>query len=104
MAFRAFRDAGGTEWEVYDVSPHREERRLTPRRSTEVVAPSADVDRRAFDRRVSVGGIPKVVDKGWLCFEHEGERRRLSPIPEGWQKAEDARLTDWLGAARPTSR
>jgi hypothetical protein len=70
----------------------------------EAVAASPDGDRRAFDRRVSVGGIPKVVDKGWLCFERGSERRRLSPIPEGWQKAEDARLADWLGAARPTSR
>jgi hypothetical protein len=105
MAFRAFRDAGGTEWQVYDVSPRaREERRMAARRSGEVVALGARVDRRTFDRRISVGGVGRRVAKGWLCFEHAEERRRLSPIPEGWQKAEDARLADWLGAARPTYR
>jgi hypothetical protein len=102
MAFRAFRDDGGNEWHVYDVSPlPREDRRKAPRRSGEVVALGAHGDRRVGERRISVGRFPTLVDKGWLCFQHDGECRRLSPIPQGWVKAEDARLTEWLGAARP---
>jgi hypothetical protein len=38
--------------------------------------------------------------QGWLCFESEGEKRRLAPVPAGWQEAGPDRLSTWLQAAR----
>jgi hypothetical protein len=37
--------------------------------------------------------------KGWLCFEREGERRRLQPIPERWAALDDAGLEKLLEVA-----
>jgi hypothetical protein len=33
---------------------------------------------------------------GWLSFHRGVERRRLSPIPSGWEAAEDTQLRLWL--------
>jgi hypothetical protein len=37
---------------------------------------------------------------GWLCFESEGEKKRLAPVPVGWQDAGPDRLSSWLQAAK----
>jgi hypothetical protein len=29
---------------------------------------------------------------GWLCFERDGEKRRLAPVPEHWLDASDEEL------------
>lgn len=65
---RGFIDAGGTEWRVWQVLPHS----LTGQPdATETFA------------RVSLNGTPFA--NGWLCFESQVEKRRLAPIPEGWE-------------------
>jgi hypothetical protein len=38
--------------------------------------------------------------QGWLCFESEGEKKRLAPVPVGWQEAGPDRLSSWLQAAK----
>ena len=38
--------------------------------------------------------------QGWLCFEGEGEKRRLAPVPDGWEEAGPDRLATWLQAAK----
>ena len=62
MALRSFTDSQGLGWRVWNVVPQydaaRDEDTLTP-------------------------GL----QGGWLCFEREGHKRRLSPIPEGWETA-----------------
>ena len=45
--------------------------------------------------------IPPELMAGWLCFETEGDRRRLVPVPEGWQEAPIAQLRSWLREAKP---
>jgi hypothetical protein len=30
--------------------------------------------------------LDPVLSSGWLCFEREGEKRRLAPIPTGWEE------------------
>ncbi|HEY4129158.1 MAG TPA: hypothetical protein VGM50_00965 [Gemmatimonadaceae bacterium] len=52
---------------------------------------------------MTIGGrthLHSGVAAGWLCFECEGDRRRLAPIPEDWADSSDAQLEDYLKAAR----
>jgi len=48
-------------------------------------------ERRIRDqRRVA---LPGDMNSGWLAFEStDGERRRVAPIPQGWDALEDAAL------------
>jgi hypothetical protein len=39
------------------------------------------------------------LEKGWLCFERNGEKRRLTPIPEDWETRSDAELLVFCRAA-----
>lgn len=38
---------------------------------------------------------------GWLTFQSATARRRLSPIPEDWETAIDARLCEYCDGAQP---
>ena len=72
IVLREFADEKGTTWRVWDVNP------TLHARPGEV------------SKRLSIG-----VPNGWLCFESLGERRRLTPIPDDWDRADDARLAAW---------
>jgi hypothetical protein len=100
MALRTFVDSTGQEWQAYDVVPREEERRRYDRRSGEVQLEEVE-DRREQDRRLTVGGRERIPAKSWLTFEMATERRRLSPIPEDWYRANDAQLEAYCRAARP---
>ena len=59
-----------------------------------------DQECREDDRRVTVGATPRVRGNvAWLCFERGRERRRLTPIPNGWLEAPDAQLDEYRRAA-----
>jgi hypothetical protein len=106
MGFRVFRDSQGTEWRAWDVTPQLTERRGTERRVRIEPVPHAD-RRRAPDRRVMKGHRPALtagLDSGWLCFENDAEKRRLSPIPENWTRASAAELERFLAAAKRAPR
>jgi hypothetical protein len=106
MAYRVFRDARGTEWQTWDVVPRLEERRVNDRRSR--VADPMQNDRRArLDRRILSGHRSVVASNmagGWLCFAAEQEKRRLSPIPDDWQRCPKAQLEEYCTAATPARR
>src|SRR5690348_8427374 len=86
MSLRTFTDSNGQQWEAYDVVPRAEERRRYDRRSGETKVEIVE-DRRDTDRRVTVGRSEHITAKaGWLCFESNDERRRLTPIPEDWAR------------------
>ena len=79
MAFRTFLDSAGNEWQAFDVVPRADERRRVDRRSPEERRANPE-DRRDGDRRLTVGGrspLASGVAAGWLCFERNGDRRRL---------------------------
>jgi hypothetical protein len=98
MAHKQFTDSKGTEWFVFDVTPRADERRSYDRRRDN--REQAPDDRRSVDRRVAIGGQrPPRLTKGWLCFERDGERRRLQPIPDGWTGFTDAELENLLDTA-----
>ena len=57
---RQIRDDAGIEWMVYEVNP--------------ALGPSRSID-----------SLPEGYRSGWLCFESPSEKRRLTPLPSGWQ-------------------
>jgi hypothetical protein len=40
------------------------------------------------------------LDTGWLCFQSGATRRRLFPIPSGWDGATDEHLAELFDQAR----
>lgn len=67
MSHRVFTDPDGITWQVWDVRP------ATPTESIQL--------------RTQYAG-------GWLAFESEHGRKRLVPIPDGWDEWPDQRLCE----------
>lgn len=106
MGYRIFRDSAGTEWQTWDVVPRLAERRMVERRRTVTATPRVE-RRRLSERRVRVGRRPMLsagLDSGWLCFEASREKRRLTPIPNDWERCGTQRLEEYCRAARPALR
>ena len=80
MAHRQYRDERDVVWQVWDIHPIDVSRQL---RSHEATADHGPM-------RMAVSG--ELVG-GWLCFESDREKRRLWPIPAGWETLSDAELT-----------
>lgn len=107
MSYRTFLDSTGKRWEVWMVTPAAAERRKVDRRAGLAGAESGATfaDRRRmperrknpFRRTIEVASE---YSRGWLCFESEGEKRRLAPVPEGWEEAGPDRMATWLQAAK----
>ena len=74
MAYREFRDAAGATWTVWETYPTRP------------------------------GAIDAAWRGGWLTFESGEIRRRLAPIPRGWNDAPDSRLDLMCRAAEAFAR
>jgi hypothetical protein len=64
---RGFTDSTGVEWRVWEVFPSR------PTKSGGADALS----------QTSLKDSP--FENGWLCFESAESKRRLAPIPNGWE-------------------
>jgi hypothetical protein len=107
MSLRVFRDQGGHEWKVWDVVPNpgrpASDRRAADRR----VPPPQERDperRTGRERRRDAGLFTPGLEAGWLCFENGEEKRRLTPIPSGWQGAPAPTLAELLARARRVPR
>ena len=59
MSMRTFADQRGTVWEVFEAHPGSGGK--------------------------STMRVPDTFRMGWLCFQSAHERRRLAPIPAGWE-------------------
>ncbi len=105
MPLRTFRSSKGVEWRVWNVIPgHRgeDERRCGyDRRSPEPVLRYRGPDRRSEDERRALR--PELPQSGWLVFESGSERRRLMPIPPGWEIRSEADLERLCGRAKPVA-
>ena len=76
MALREFTDRAGRAWSVWEMIPERMHERM----------------------RNTLGAF----EIGWLVFESSGgEKRRLSPIPEGWEDAPAPELEALCERATP---
>lgn len=77
MAYTEFTDGTGRSWRVWQTVP-----RLT----------------KLFSARA-----PDWAD-GWLTFESEGEKRRLAPVPSGWESLSPGRLELLCQMAQPVTQ
>ena len=81
MPHRQFIDAHGTLWTVWDVHPSRVERELDLARSARFGEASGGT---AGGTRSTLR-LDGAYASGWLCFESGVGKRRLTPIPSGWE-------------------
>ena len=106
VGYRIFKDSHGTEWQTWDVVPRLEERRVSERRMYS--SAPAHTDRRSrLDRRILTGHRAVLMsgfDGGWLCFQADVEKRRLTPIPDDWQRCAEERLEQYCARATPARR
>jgi hypothetical protein len=52
---------------------------------------------------VRAGLVQARFERGWLTFQCESEKRRVSPIPSGWEVATDEALEELLRSASPVA-
>lgn len=110
MGLRNFRDNRGGEWRVWDVVPYRmhhggTERREGDRRRGSGRAYAGSERRAGVERRGRRPGLfTPGLESGWLCFESGNEKRRLTPIPPGWDEQADRELEELLERSRTVSR
>ena len=93
MTHRQYRDEQDVEWQVWDIHPLEVTRRLRAR-APEVaptgLEPCEMTSSAASWTPMAVSGE---LAGGWLCFESAVEKRRLWPIPSGWELLSDMELT-----------
>lgn len=108
MALKNFTDADGNEWRVWDVVPYgtrASERRAADRRVAQSGAYTGPERRVRKDRRVRTATLMTPgLEAGWLCFENHIDKRRLTPIPAGWDEADDGELEGLLARANSVLR
>jgi hypothetical protein len=105
MAYRTFVDPEGRSWQVWEVRPTGMERRRGDRRTR--VLPFSTERRSGQDRRTvrqPRAFLNEYLAQGWLAFHSATERRRLSPIPEGWEEVSAAELAEFCDRADPVPR
>ena len=98
MASREFSDARGEPWRVWDVHPESLERRLA---EDPILRPAIE-RRRKLHARLRPSS-PRLAE-GWLAFESRSERRRLAPIPPGWEELDAEGLRALLARAEPAGK
>jgi hypothetical protein len=109
VTHRTFKDRQGRIWDVWQVHPSAAERRFTQRRLLEEERDTDEerrsgVERRGALKKLSRSPIAQEFAYGWLCFETVGEKRRLAPVPEGWDRADDEMIEQWCCLAKPAVR
>jgi hypothetical protein len=101
MPHRQFIDSKKTKWEVWDVEPSHAERRLSAQDRRRGKRTSGE--RRQVEDRARVR-IHSKLSYGWLAFESKHDRRRLAPIPSGWEAFDAAALEQLCEQAQSIGR
>ena len=94
---------------MWQVHPSAAERRFVQRRTKEEDRTDSSERRSGKERRLGISKktratIAEEFTYGWLCFECSTEKRRLAPVPEGWDRADDETIEQWCCTAKPVVR
>ena len=92
MALRELVGEDGRSWQVWDTRP-------TPTKSNDGPARARYLARVKSEQVVDLGLLSQKRQDGWLTFATDDERRRLSPIPDGWATADEPALRRLLASA-----
>ena len=97
MSYRTFVDRDGAYWQVWDSQPSKVERRMCAddRRHLAHFPWGGSERRSGRDRRTTNQRritLSEGYGRGWLTFESLVEKRRLVPIPSGWEEADNSAL------------
>ena len=79
LTMRTITDAAGVEWTVFEV-------------------------RRDLQTTDQWSYLPEEFGDGWLCFESQYSKRRLTPVPAAWQDSGQEDLVKMLLQAAPVRR
>jgi len=97
MAYRTFVDRDGAYWQVWDSQPSKVERRMSTEDRRHLKhfhwggsERRSGTDRRTVNQRRIT--LSEGYGRGWLTFESLVEKRRLVPIPSGWEEASNSTL------------
>lgn len=80
---RNFFDSSGTEWTVFEVR-------------RQAAGPRGDSGEWSY--------LPSGFSSGWLCFETETAKKRLTKFPDRWREFSDEELENLLHDAAPAPR
>ena len=109
MPLREFVDGDRRTWQVWDTVPKSASESAIFARSAQIQA-AAEGRKDVMsgpDREAAAMALRRFTEgreRGWLTFMHDDDKRRLSPIPEGWAQFDDARLAALLQRAQPVSK
>jgi hypothetical protein len=101
MPHRQFIDSKQTAWEVWDVEPGHAERRAGAgerRRGRRTSGERREIEDRSRVR------LQSGLAHGWLAFESKHDRRRLAPIPTGWEGLDASALEELCEQAKSIGR
>jgi len=91
VSLREFLDDDGQQWQVWDTRP------ATP--VANVDSSSVDAAKSPSDKATDFPLLSRKREAGWLTFTAVDERRRLSPIPDAWETADETSLRAFLKTA-----
>lgn len=98
MPHRQFLDTHGTLWTVWDVHPSRVQRDLDLARHARLGADAVERTEHAALR------LDALYASGWLCFDSGHDKRRLAPIPAGWELLDTHELASLFDTAEQVRR
>ncbi len=94
MPLREFADSTGRTWQVWDTFP---------KGVGHIGLGESEFSRFVANMAKREGSELRTVRAqyigGWLTFKCDNERRRLAPIPDGWDRAAEAALRIYLNRA-----
>ena len=96
MTLRVISEAGGRAWNVWETVPSRDTQNPNSILGKFLSKPSMT---RKIPAHVSE---PRRL--GWLTFQSGSEKRRSSPVPDGWAVMEENLLLALLSNAKVVSR
>ena len=93
MALKEFRTSDGRAWRVWETHP------TETRDSNATSLRARFLARHPEESAADFGLVSRRRLGGWLTFATSNERRRLSPIPAGWEEADEIGLRQLLARA-----